>query len=240
MNHNNNRVLLGTVIIIFGVLALVDNLHLFGMTSIISFWPAVFIVVGVLKMGQSGTRGGQVFGALILAVGVLLTLGHIGLIYFNVHDIWPMILIAVGLLVISKGWIEKEVGMGIGTGPNGFRRGDQPYSTADANSTLNVFAVMSGNKQRKDSQDFRGGEITAVMGGVEIDLRPASIQGDAVLNLFVTWGGVVLKIPPDWIVIGNAIPVMGGIEDKTVPPPVATKRLILEGYVVMGGVEVKN
>lgn len=47
-------------------------------------------------------------------------------------------------------------------------------------------------------------------------------------------------MPADWIVVSNVIPVMGGIEDKTVPPPVAAKRLILEGYVVMGGVELKN
>jgi hypothetical protein len=238
MNHNNNRVLLGTVIIVFGMLALVDNLHLFGMDNIISFWPSVFIVAGILKLGQTGTRGGQVFGAMLIAAGVMLTLGHIGLIYFNIHDFWPLILIGVGLLVISKGWVEKELGMG--AGPNGFRRSDQPYSTADAHSTLNVFVVMSGNKIRKDGQDFRGGEITAVMGGAEIDLRQASIQGDAVLNLFVTCGGAVLKVPADWIVVSNVIPVMGGIEDKTVPPPVAAKRLILEGYVVMGGVEVKN
>jgi hypothetical protein len=238
MNHNNNRILLGTVIIVFGVLALIDNLHLFGISNIISFWPSVFIVAGILKLGQANARGGQVFGALMIGVGVMLTLGHIGLIYFNVRDIWPLLLIGVGVLVISKGWVEKELGMG--GGPNGFRRDDRPYSSADANSTLNVLAVMSGSKLRKDSQGFRGGEITAVMGSVEIDLRQASIEGDAVLNLFVTWGGVVLKVPADWVVIGNAIPVMGGIEDQTVPPPAPVKRLILEGYVIMGGVEVKN
>ncbi len=238
MNQNNNRIVLGTVIIVFGMLALIDNLHLFGMTDVISFWPAVFILAGVLRLGQTRTRGGQVFGAVMIAVGVLLTLGHLGLIYFNVHDVWPLILIGLGILVISKGWVEKELGMG--AGPNGFRRDDQPYSGADATSTLNVVAVMSGSKLRKDSQDFRGGEVTAVMGGVEIDMRQASIQGTAVLNLFVTWGGVVLKVPSDWVVISNAIPVLGGIEDRTVPPPAPVKRLILEGYVVMGGVEVKN
>ena len=238
MNQHNNRVVMGTVIIVFGVLALIDNLHLFGMTDVISFWPTAFILAGVLKLGQTRHRGGQVFGAIMIAVGVLLTLGHLGLIYFNVHDVWPLLLIGVGVLVISKGWVEKELGMG--AGPNGFRREDQPYSGADATSTLNVVAVMSGSKLRKDSQDFRGGEITAVMGGVEIDMRQASIQGTAVINLFVTWGGVVLKVPADWVVIGNTIPVLGGFEDRSVPPPTPTKRLILEGYVVMGGVEVKN
>ncbi|HEX8957495.1 MAG TPA: DUF5668 domain-containing protein [Burkholderiaceae bacterium] len=238
MNHHNNRMLLGTVIIVVGVLALIDNLHLFGNFDVITFWPTAFIVAGILKIGQTRTRGGQAFGAIMIAVGALLTLGHLGLIYFSVHQIWPLILIGIGVLVMSKGWVEKE--LGFGAGPNGFRRSDAPYSTADASSTLNVLAVMSGSKMRKDTQDFRGGEITAVMGGVEIDLRQASIQGDAVINLFVTWGGVVLKVPSDWVVIGNAIPVLGGIEDRTVPPAAPGKRLILEGYVVMGGVEVKN
>ncbi len=247
MNQPNNRVVLGAIIIGFGLLALVDNLHLFGMVDIFTFWPSVFIVVGILKIFQTQTRSGYIFGATLIALGVLFTLEHLGFFYFRMRDLWPLFLIGAGVLIVSKGWVEKGTGesegggfLGQHFGPTQFRHTSAAYTHADANSTLNIAAIMSGNKVRKDTQDFRGGEITAIMGGVEIDLRQASIQGEAVLNVFATWGGIVLKVPTDWSVMSNAIPVLGGIEDKTVPPAMIGKRLIIEGYVVMGGVEIKN
>ena len=78
------------------------------------------------------------------------------------------------------------------------------------------------------------------MGGVELDLRGASIQSEAVLNLWATWGGIVIKIPADWSVVNRSTALMGGIEDKSFSPPVATKRLIITGTAIMGGVEIKN
>ena len=33
---------------------------------------------------------------------------------------------------------------------------------------------------------------------------------------------------------------MGGFEDKTRPPKDTTKRLIIKGTAIMGGVEIKN
>ncbi|HEY8026124.1 MAG TPA: DUF5668 domain-containing protein [Burkholderiaceae bacterium] len=238
MNQPNNRVVLGAIIIGFGLLALIDNLHLFGMVDIFTFWPTVFIVVGILKIYQTQTRSGYITGTILIGLGIIFTLQHLGFLYFRIHDLWPLFLIGAGVLVISKGWAEREIGKRIG--PVQFRHSGAPYTNADPNSTLNIAAILSGNKVRKDTQDFRGGEVTAIMGGVEIDLRQASIQTDAVLNIFATWGAIVLKVPTDWSVMSNAIPVLGGVEDKTVPPAVIGKRLIIEGYVVMGGVEIRN
>jgi predicted membrane protein len=245
MNQQNNRVVLGAIIIGFGLLALIDNMHLFGMVDIFTFWPTVFIVVGILKISQTRNRSGYIIGAILIALGVLFTFEHLGFFYFRIHDLWPLLLIGAGVLIVSKGWIDKGTESGGGFlgrpfGPSQFRNANAPYTQADADCTLNIAAIMSGNKVRKDTPDFRGGEVTAIMGGVEIDLRQASIQSEAVLNVFAVWGGIVLKVPADWSVLSNAVPVMGGVEDKTVPPAVRGKRLIIEGYAVMGGVEIKN
>jgi predicted membrane protein len=88
--------------------------------------------------------------------------------------------------------------------------------------------------------NFRGGEITAVMGGCALDLRNSSIQDEAVVTVFAFWGGVTLKVPPDWTVVLNGTPIMGGFEEKTIAPPDNSKRLIIRGYAIMGGVEVRN
>ena len=99
---------------------------------------------------------------------------------------------------------------------------------------------MSGNKLTVVSQDFRQGEATAVMGGVEIDFRQAVIQTEAHLRAFAFWGGIQIRVPADWSVECRAVSIMGGMEDKTVPFAQATKRLVIDGFVMMGGVVIKN
>jgi hypothetical protein len=50
-------------------------------------------------------------------------------------------------------------------------------------------------------------------------------------------------VPADWTVVIRAIPLMGGVEDKTSPvqpPPTPEKRLVVSGIVAMGGVVIKN
>jgi hypothetical protein len=42
-------------------------------------------------------------------------------------------------------------------------------------------------------------------------------------------------------VVMRAMPLMGGVEDKTRAPQASTlKRLVIRGIVVMGGVSIKN
>ena len=106
--------------------------------------------------------------------------------------------------------------------------------------TVDVTAVLGGFERRVHTQDFRGGEVTAVMGGCSLDMRGASMTGEAVLHVFAFWGGVTLKVPPDWTVVLQGTPIMGGFEEKTVAPPDSSKRLVVRGYAIMGGVEVRN
>ena len=64
--------------------------------------------------------------------------------------------------------------------------------------------------------DFRGGYITAVLGGVDLDLRKARMGSSAaVLDVVAVWGGIELKVPAEWSVEGKVRPIMGGFEDKT-------------------------
>ena len=60
---------------------------------------------------------------------------------------------------------------------------------------------MGGVKKASSSPDFEGGDITAIMGGAEIDLRQASIRGGpAVLDTFAMMGGIEIRVPDDWTV----------------------------------------
>lgn len=223
---SQQRILLGGFILIIGVLSLLDNLAIFSARDILQFWPMVFIAVGILKLSQSNGRSGPLIGAALISVGALMTLHNLGWIHFRMRDWWPLFLIFGGFMVIFKGRAFKDT--------------ETNLASVNSDSKIDVVAIMSGNQGKNSSQDFRGGEITAVMGGVELDLRGASIQSEAVLNVWATWGGIEVKIPSDWTVVNNTIALMGGVDDKSVPAMNSGKRLVINGYAIMGGVEIKN
>jgi hypothetical protein len=117
----------------------------------------------------------------------------------------------------------------------------QRLAAADTVSTITALAVMGGVQRSSNAASFKGGELTAIMGGCEVDLRKASIEREAVIDVFALWGGIEIRVPEDWTVIGKVVPLLGAYEDKSRPPDDGgLKRLIVRGAVVMGGVEVKN
>lgn len=112
----------------------------------------------------------------------------------------------------------------------------------DAESFINSFAFMGGVSRKNNSKNFQGGELSAIMGGVEVNLTNTQIEGDtAVINVFAFWGGIEIKIPETWKVEIDGYPILGGIGDETKPSvDTKNKTLIVRGYAIMGGVEISN
>jgi hypothetical protein len=106
-----------------------------------------------------------------------------------------------------------------------------------------LFAMMSGVR-RQVTGAFAGAEATAIMGGVELDLRYSAMDGDEVIiDTFALWGGIEIWVPAHWEIVSQGLPLMGAFEDKT---HVTTHggnrqpRLLVRGVAIMGGVEIKN
>ena len=80
--------------------------------------------------------------------------------------------------------------------------------------------MLSGVKRTSTVARFRGGEITLFMGGGHIDLRQATIPRgeEAVLDIFGVMGGCEIAVPESWTIATPIVPVMGGVEDKRLPP----------------------
>ncbi len=227
------RVVFGFVLAFLGILFLLDNFHVFDARAVLAFWPIALIVLGGLKLAQARQPVAYVVGGSVVAAGVLLTLAHMGIIEVRWRDWWPVLLIALGIAVIFKGQLRGHGGSA------GLLTDGSPAQTS-LESDVDLTVVMGGTQLKIDSQDFRGGDVIAIMGGVELDLRKASINGEASLDVFVAMGGFDIKIPADWSVIVKGIPLLAGIEDKSVPPANPVKRLTITGYVIMGGIEIKN
>ena len=226
-----SQVVLGLLVILMGLLFLLDNLDVIEIRSFISFWPMVFIILGIVKLCDTQTRGGQILGAVFIGLGVLLSLDRMDIIDFNWRTLWPLFFIGFGVYTLYKARTGRRL-ISID--------GVKGENDLGGEGVVDVTAILGGFDRRVFTPNFRGGEITAVMGGCALDLRSSSIQGEAVVTVFAFWGGVTLKVPTDWTVVLNGTPIMGGFEEKTIAPPDNSKRLIVRGYAIMGGVEIRN
>lgn len=237
-----SQVVLGCIVIGLGLLFLLDNMGLINVRYAFHFWPTILIIFGVLKIMQSRSTGAYIVGAALILFGAALTLKYMGLIYFSWRTLWPLTIIGVGLAVVFKSvrgqreheWRRPPDGAMPGTPVSLDKAGP------DSDSWINVTAILGGFTRRIMSADFRGGEVTAILGGCELDLRQSALHGEAVLHVFAMCGGITIKVPPDWSVVLQGTPILGGFEEKTIVPPDTSKRLVIRGYAIMGGLEVRN
>jgi predicted membrane protein len=223
------QMVIGLSVIALGMLFLLDNLGILEFSYAFRLWPVIFILAGALKFTQSTSGGGRVVGGIFIALGIVLLLKALGFIYVSWRVLAPLLMIAAGLQVVFKSARE---------------RGETARSMLDKDagqdSVVSLTALLGGIERRVHTPDFRGGEITCVMGGCKLDLRQASLQGDAVLNVFTMWGGIEIRVPDDWAVSLEGTPLLGGFSEKTSIPRDSTRRLIVRGVALMGGVDVRN
>jgi predicted membrane protein len=224
-----SQVVLGLLVVAFGVLFLLDNLNIIYLRHVIFFWPLAFVASGLVALCSDGPRSGRITGAVLIAIGLAMTANRLGYVFISWRTLWPLVMIALGGLILFR--------------TTGGGRASRPTLAKDgvsAENLVDITAILGGFERRVSAPDFRGGEITAIMGGCALDLREASITSEAVINVFAIWGGITIKVPPDWTVILHGTPVMGGFTEKTARPPDNRKRLVVTGYAIMGGVEVRN
>ena len=218
------QMVLGLVIVSLGVVLTLDTLGIADARDYIRYWPAGVIALGVAKLWQGRNSSSGVLGGVVLTgIGAWLLLGELDIVRADFWELWPIVLVLFGGSLVWRSLSGRR------PAPN------------DNNSILSAVAVLSGVNRGNNSATFRGGDLTAIMGGCEIDLRQAQINGEAVIDVFAMWGGIEIRVPEDWTVISRVTPLMGGFEDGTRPPQGAgTHRLVIRGFILMAGVEVKN
>jgi predicted membrane protein len=217
----------GALICAAGVALLLDHMGFIAIGNLFRFWPMILVAFGI---GHVFTRSGRVWGVILIVVGAVFQLNNLGITHMGIGDLWPVAIIAVGLVLIWGALRPPVVADG----------------NPDSVDVLNAVAVFGGCERRVKSPNFKGGRTMSLFGGVELDLRDAKIEGDvASLEINCIFGGVEIRVPDNWYVDSKSIPIMGGYSDKThVPandnPLNPRKTLQITGTVVFGGVEITN
>lgn len=228
--HAGQRVLFGLAVIGVGVLALLDNLHLFDVALLRTFWPLALVLWGLARLAWPHHRGSGLFGLILIGVGSMLTAQNLGYMRFHWRDWWPVFIILAGLSIVLRGLLPRPPA-GLGATASTLEHGEQ----------VDIQASFSAVSQRNDSASFKGGRISSTFGGVELDLTQATMAGpDARLDISARFSGIDLRVPRDWQVVVEMASTFGGVEDKTVPPMTPGPRLVICGEVMFGGVEIKH
>jgi predicted membrane protein len=224
-------VVTGGIFILIGLAFMLDHLGIIAIGNLWRFWPLLLVFGGVVNfMSRRGA-----WGLLLMLAGVVLQLNELGITHFGWAAFWPMMLIALGLFIMwgSFQWGSKPAA-------------STSSASGDPRTTLNEAVVFGGLERRMTSQDFQGGDITAIFGGVELDLTEANMQAnEATLAITAIFGGVEVRVPPTWQVAFRGAPIFGGVEDKTRaarvdPANPDPKTLVITGAVIFGGLEIKN
>jgi predicted membrane protein len=217
------NIIFGLLVLGAGVIFLLHNLGLHRF-EFWSFWPVILILVGLSK-AFSGRHDERTFGWILLFLGALFFAEFTLDLNVSMARFWPVILIIIGASIVMRA----------------IRGPQPPREGVDSASTVHERALVGGITRKNNSQSFQGGELTAVMGGCEIDLRESRMAGPtAVIDCFTVWGGIVIQIPPDWAVDPQISVFAAGFDDQSKPPVQPVGRLIVRGTAVMAGIEIKN
>lgn len=219
-----SQVVIGVLIIAIGSVFLLRNLG-FDVPRVGKLWPVALIVIGAAKVSREGLR--SFWGNALMVLGVLFLLENFRLLPFDVFDLWPVGLIVVGLRVVTQGF-------GV-TSP--------PTAPLDLTSdgVLTGTAVFGGGDRKLSTPDFKGGKISAIFGGFDIDLTECQIKSDrVVLDVVAIFGGCDIKVPPGWKVVSNVVAVFGGCDVRVHSTPNDAPTLFVTGTAIFGGVEIKS
>jgi len=257
--NNSGKVWAGLIIIGVGALLLLNNCGL-NLPSWIFHWSNILILIGLFIGFKHNFKNGN--GVILIIIGAFFTLKEALDDTIDFDKIgWPALIIALGLFLIFKPksdfkhkakWKNKGDKWKTRFGehdpymanpaedPNLNPNAEKKTSSNDYLDSVNVFG---GSHQTIYSKNFKGGEVTAVFGGCDLNLTQADFEGEITIDITAVFGGCKIIIPPGWHVKSEIAAIFGGLDDKRSIQPLAegpNKLLIIKGVAMFGGVDIRN
>lgn len=229
-NKVDKRVVLGSILIGLGGIFFLNSLDIFdfNFARIIFSWPFFFIVIGMYLILNTSRK---MLGGIIAGLGFVFILPRIfPTIDYDGSVVAAIFLIAIGSYIILNQKKKTEEVDELG------------QITKDV---IDDVAIFGGGTKIVNSDNFRGGNITAVFGGSEIILKGCKLaEGTHSIDILAIFGGTTIVVPNDWNVVMNVTSIFGGFSNKSVKDPNSfvdlSKTLIIKGLVVFGGGELKT
>jgi predicted membrane protein len=215
------QVTLGVLVIVAGLLILLSNINVAPVREFISaWWPVAIVIAGAYSLWGNPRR--YVWPMIVMVVGLMLLLNTTGVAHVSIGSIVvPLILLGVGVSILTNARARRR--------------------TTLSSSDEEIVAILGGSSTKNTSDNYHGGVVTAIMGGVELDLSKVTIHQDATLHVSVMMGGIDLRVPEGVMVVNRTQSILGGIDVKDQPTSIkATPTLVIDGQIIMGGIDIKR
>ena len=214
---NKRNLFWGIVLIVVGILFLGRNMNWWNFSIFFEGWWTLFLIVpSIISLVRKESMGTSF---LILVLGVLMLLASQNVIDWS--TIWkvflPIIIMVVGLLIIF-----------------GNRKAKEKRVRANAKEYVAIFSGVD-EVINKIENDFK---MTAVFGGIELDMRDVTLDSDLVIDCFTLFGGIDIRLPKDVKVEVNGLPIFGGVENKYRNNHEAKVTVYINHTTICGGVDL--
>lgn len=253
-DKRNGGIWIGGLLILFGVLLLADNFDILYHLSPGYFfhrvrffsWSFIMFIVGAVILTNNSR---SIVGWILLVIGGIHFASN--LFRFSIGnfigDFWPLILIGIGLIFILKKREPRTLHFEHRTCHDSDP--SQKYTERQANShsgdEVDIVAVFNTIKRRIVSQNFTGGRISVLFGGVDLYITDSTLApGEQTLDISCIFGGVDIYVPKDWRVIVKTATVFGGFDDSRFQGGTTNttedRVLVIKGFILFGGGDIKN
>ncbi len=229
----DQRLLLGVAIIIVGLLLMANNFGWldYEIRRYIFRWEVVLIGLGIIFIAGRHHRS---TGIVLLVIGGVFYLREFLHLDFNFWQIfWPGMLILAGILVLFRHVLDKDPEL-----QNRVLTGEH---------YIDEIAVFGGGDRVVTSQEFKGGKITTIFGGLNYNMLKAKLApGENYIDVFCLFGGMKLIVPESWPVKIRVMSLFGGFSDKhryrmtENDSNDQSSQLVIKGIAIFGGGEIKS
>jgi len=229
----DKRVLLGGILIFFGGIFLLDTMNIlhFRIAHVLFSFPFFMFVIGLFVLVNTEKK---FLGGILTGIGILFLIPRIfPQVDYDGGIIIPIFLIILGIYIIMK---KRKAGT------ESVFSSDTSKMNKDKIDDVSIFG---GGTKIISSNNFQGGNITAIFGGSEINFMNCQLaEGDNVLDVLCIFGGTTIIVPKEWNVVINVTSVLGGFSNKAIRNPSVvidqSRTLHIKGLAMFGGGEVKT
>jgi len=232
-SDGSHRYVIGILLIIAGLILILKKSTVLPqpldhfIDDIIFSWQMLLIAIGVVSMIGSDNKTP---GIVLISVGGFFLIPELFTDFFRSFNFfWPALFIVIGIVLLMNSKRLSRVASYKGE------------SKADIIDIVNIF---SGAERQLITDNFKGGKITAIFGGGEVNLTRCSLApGNNVIEITCIFGGTTIIVPENWNVIIEVTPILGGFTDnRKIMGDVMrdnTRTLTISGTVIFGGGELK-
>lgn len=222
-----SKSLWGFLFIILGIIIGLNSLNITHIDIFFRGWWTLFIIVpcfiGLFDQDQSSKTGNVV--GLIIGVSLLLASWNIVRFDMILKLIFPFILVCIGLSFIFGDMFTKKVA--------------EKVKVVNKNEMDSIAAIFAEQKIKKDGEKFKGANLDAVFGGINLNLIGSELEKETVIKASSIFGGITIIVPKDVNVKVKSTPIFGGVNNKTIYNKDNKKTIYIDAFCMFGGIDIK-